>query len=192
MPTTAYFSPTTCRLWQGFFIAGAPDVLQSYSGIYRHHFQPCPWWVLLWYPAIAHGLRERSCNSSSNDLPQCSHALPLSCRPAVPCPCEPCPAPNGLYSFGARWANAHFPAFWQYAIRPLDDFIFLAFFCMKWAVVVEGLSQNKIFHALSMPFQQLPAPDALKLCFQFLATATLFLYSATFLYTYTPLYLLLY
>jgi hypothetical protein len=35
-------------------------------------------------------------------------------------------------------------------------------------------------------------PDGLKLCFQFLATATLFLYSATFTYTYTPLYLLLY
>ena len=134
----------------------------------------------------------------SNDLPQRSHALPLSCRPAVPCPCEPCPAPSGLYSFGARWANAHFPAFWQYAIRPLDDFIFLAdfyflgIFSQEMSCGDGRIDFTGFPNCPSMPFQQLPAPDALKLCFQFLATATLSLHSTTFTYTYTPLYLLLY
>lgn len=121
MPITAHFSPTSCRLWQGFFIAGAPDgyPLPLPALPLMGAFMVCSYCALT---------KKEGLQCLSNDLPQRSHALPLSCRPAVPCPCEPCPAPSGLYSFGARWANAHFPAFWQYAIRPLDDFIFLANF----------------------------------------------------------------
>jgi hypothetical protein len=86
MPITAHFSPTSCRLWQGFFILLVllmdPPSLPALplNGAF----------MVSSYCALT---KKEGLQYLSNDLPQHSHALPLPCRPAVPCPCEPIPAP---------------------------------------------------------------------------------------------------
>ena len=95
-------------------------------------------------------------------LPLPAFVLP-SCR-SLSLWANPC-APDGLYSFGARWANAHFPAFWQYAIRPLDDFIFLADFYFLGIFSQEmsrggGRNESKLKYFMPLyAFLQRPAPD---------------------------------